>query len=194
MEKIDPGLARAVWQRVAQARPPMPQPQPPRPNLSQPPQLQPQPPQPPKPQPPKPQPMPPIPVPPPPPPAQPPREEMRQWLAEVMALARGFRAVNAGRNTPLLRRMAAEEEGHYRQLAALYTKLYGRKPEVLSGAAAGGRSLAANLRDLYGAEQRAVRQWREAALRYPKQRGLFEAFALGDRRHAEQLARIMKNM
>lgn len=187
MEKIDPGLARAVWQRVAQARPPMPQPQPPRPNLPQPPQPQP-------PQPPKPQPMPPIPVPPPPPPAQPTREELRQWLAEIMALERGYRRTNAGRNTPFLRRMAAEEQGHERRLAALYTQLYGRKPEVLPGAAAGGRSPAANLRDLYGAEQRAVRQWREAATRYPKQRGLFEAFARDDRRHAEQLARIMKNM
>ena len=199
MEKIDPGLARAVWQRVAQARPPMPQPQPPRPNLPQPPRPQPQPPQPPRPPqpqppwPPKPQPMPPIPVPPPPPPVQPTREELSEWIAECIALERGYRRTNAGRNTPFLRRMAAEEQGHERRLAALYTQLYGRKPEVLPGAAAGGRSPAANLRDLYGAEQRAVRQWREAATRYPKQRGLFEAFARDDRRHAEQLRRMMKN-
>jgi len=183
MEKIDPGLARAVWQRVAQARPQMP-------NPSRPPM--PQPPQPPRPQPVPPRPMPPIPAPPPPPPAQPTREELRQWLAEIMALERGYRRTNAGRNTPILRRMAAEEQGQYRQLAALYTKLYGGRPEVLSGAAAGGRSPAANLRDLYGAEQRAVRQWREAAMRYPAQRGLFEAFARDDRRHAEQLRRMIK--
>lgn len=180
MEKIDPKLAQAVWQRVTEAK--FGRPNPPHPSNP------PRPPMPPIPRPPR-------PVPPPPPnPPRPTREELREWIAECMALERGYRSVNAGRNTPLLRRMAAEEQRHERQLAALYTRFYGRWPEVLPGAAAGGRSPAANLRDLYGAEQRAARQWREAAQRYPAQRGLFDRFAQDDRRHAEQLARIMKIM
>ena len=210
MEKIDPRLAQAVWQRVTQARQPMPQPpqppqqpqpippqpvrpNPPKPNPPQPPKPNPQPPRPIRPV--LPPPRPPMPVPPPPPkPIQPSREELRQWLAEIIALERGYRTVNAGRNTPLLRRMASEEQAHERRLAALYTELYGGRPEVLPGAAAGKRSPAANLRDLYAAEQRAVRQWREAAMRYPARRSLFDRFALGDRRHAEQVRQMMRNM
>lgn len=159
MEKIDPKKARAVWQRVMEAkhrRPPMP----PRP-----------------------------PVPPQPPaPEEPSQEELRQWLAEIAALVRGYRSMNAGRFTPRLRRMAAEEQAHYRRLAALYFRLYGWRPEVLSGAAPGSRG---GLRQTYEAEQRAVRQWKEAAARYPSQRALFESFARDDRRHAAQIGRIL---
>lgn len=162
VEKIDPKLAQAVWARVLRANRPQP-PIPPRP------------------------PMPPTP----PRPEEPSREELRQWMAEILARVRGYRSVNAGRNTALLRRMATEEEGHRRQLAALYFLLYGRRPEVLSGAAPGKRSAASALRDLYGAEQRAVRQWREAARQYPTHAALFTQFARDDRRHAEQLRRIL---
>ncbi|MBQ3356904.1 MAG: hypothetical protein IJG45_07335 [Oscillospiraceae bacterium] len=161
MEKINPKKARAVWQRVLQAKheqPPMPRPE--RPPL----------------------------------PEQPSEAELLQWLAEIAALARGYRSMNAGRRTPQLRAMAAEEQGHYRQLAALFFLLYGRRPQVLSGAAPGRRSLAAGLRDAYAAEQNAVRQWREAATRYPAQRELFEDFIRDDRRHAEQLRRMMANL
>lgn len=165
MERIDPKKAQAVWQRVMEARRGRP-PIPPRPPQEErPPRRE-----------------------------EPSREELRQWLAEIMALSRGYRRMNGGRFTPLLRRMAAEEQGHYRRLAALYFRLYGRRPEVLSGAAPGRRSLAADLRDAYGAEQSAVRQWREAAQRYPAYRELFEQFARDDRRHADQIARIMANL
>lgn len=168
MVKIDPKKAQAVWQRVTEAR----RRQPPRPPMPLRPPTPPQPPRPPM-------------------PPQPSREELRDWLAETMALARGYRMMNTGRFTAQLRAMAAEEQTHYRRLAALYELLYGRRPEVLSGAAPGRRSLAAGLRDAYGAEQRAVRQWRDAAARYPAQKALFDGFARDDRRHAEQLGRIM---
>ena len=161
MVKIDPKKAQAVWQRVAQSKQEQPQQEQPT-QERRPPQWE-----------------------------QPPEEELRQWLAETMALMRGYRSMNAGRQTPTLRAMAAEKQAQYRQLAALYFLLYGRRPEVLSGAAPGRRSLAAGLRDAYGAEQRAVRQWREAAARYPMHRELFERFARDDRRHADQLRRIM---
>lgn len=182
MEKIDPKLAQAVWQRVLQAnRPPIPQPPMPQP-------LPPRPPMPPIPRPPR-------PVPPPPPmPLQPTQEELRHWLAETAALERGYRRTNAGRSTPGLRRMAAEEQAQYRQLSALYFQLFGRRPEVLPGAAPGGHSTAADLRALYGAEQSAVRQWREAEARYPRQRDMFGRFARAARRHAEQVRQMMRNM
>ena len=189
MEKIDPKLAQAVWQRVLQAnQPPIPRPMPQPPQPVRPPQPQPRPPMP--------QPVPPLPVPPPPQPKplQPTQEELRHWLAETAALERGYRRTNAGRNTPVLRRIAAEEQAQYRQLSALYSRLYGRRPEVLPGAAPGGRSTAADLRALYGAEQSAVQQWREAAARYPRQRDMFERFARDARRHAEQVRQMMRNM
>ncbi|MBO2526555.1 MAG: hypothetical protein CW335_00010 [Clostridiales bacterium] len=118
-------------------------------------------------------------------------EQMRQWIAEIMAVERGYRRMNAGRQTPLLRQMASEEQQHRRQLAALYFLLYGKRPDVLSGAAPGGRSLASALRDAYTAEQRAVRQWRSAAQRWITHRELFEDLAQGDQRHLEFLRRIM---
>ena len=163
MEQIDPRKAQAVWQRVMEARYGHP-PMPPMPG-----------------RPPEGQPM----------PEHPFKEELRQWLAEILTRVRAYRSVNAGRNTPMLRRMASEEQAHYRQLAALYTRLYGRRPEVLAAAAPGRRSLAAFLQDSYGAEQRAVRQWRAAAMRYPMHAGMFDHFARSDRQHAEQLRRIM---
>lgn len=175
MERINPEQARAVWQRVLEAKhrqPPMP-PAPPMPPIPPQPPVSPRPPTPPR------------------PPERPSREEVRQWLAEILALARGYRSMNAGRFTPALRRMAAEEQAHYRQLAALYYRLYGSRPEVLPGASPGKRSLAADLRDAYAAEQRLVRQWKDAAARYPAQRAQLERFARDDRRHAEQLRRMM---
>ena len=118
-------------------------------------------------------------------------EQLRQWLAEIMARERGYRAVNAGRQTPLLRKMASEEQNHRRQLAALYFLLYGKRPDVLSGAAPDKRALAAALRDAYSAEQSTVQQWRDAAKHYPMHRELFEKLAQGDQRHLELLRRIM---
>lgn len=118
-------------------------------------------------------------------------EQLQQWLSEIMARERGYRSINAGRQTPLLRKMAAEEQQHRRQLAALYFLLYGKKAEVLSGAAPDKRSLASALREAYTSEQSAMRQWRDAAQHYPMHRELFEKFVQGDRRHMELLRRIM---
>ena len=89
-----------------------------------------------------------------------------------------------------LRAMAEEERGHVRKLSALYFLLFGRKPQILSGAAETGRSFLTALRSAYAGAVTRSRAYREAAKRWEQHSVLFNELANDEDRHARTLQTI----
>lgn len=117
---------------------------------------------------------------------------LTDWIAGEQASYRTYRAManRAGRFAPQLRAIAADESVHARRLGALYFLLFGRKPQIFSGAAETARSFGAALRTAYAGELSVCRTYREAAKHWGEHAALLNALADDEERHARVLQTV----
>lgn len=117
---------------------------------------------------------------------------LAELIRHELAARQAYRrlATMAGRNAPLFRTLAAQEDGHARRLSALYDLLYGPLPQIAAPRMAGSGSFQEGLRAAYAAELQSAARYVQAAERWPDHREFFLDLAVQERRHAARLREL----